>query len=118
VPSTRRRIALLREAERAGVRRFVYVGVHTAAGYADTKDVRAHTDVETAVRQSRLEHAFIRPTGVFGSLAEIVEQLARRGPVPVIGKGDAQTNPIHEADVADAVLDAHATIAPVIEIHA
>src|SRR6478752_1027133 len=96
---------LLAEAQRAGVRRFVYVGVYTEAVYAGTAYVTAHTRVEAAVRAAGLEYGFVRSTGVFGALAELLP-MASKGPVPVIGDGSAVTNPIDERDVADAVLRA------------
>jgi uncharacterized protein YbjT (DUF2867 family) len=98
-------LALLAEARRAGVRRYVYVGVHTEAAYAGATYVLAHTQVEKAVRESGLEYGFIRPTGVFGSLAEMIA-IARKGALPLIGGGEAMTNPVHETDVAEAVMTA------------
>jgi uncharacterized protein YbjT (DUF2867 family) len=97
--------ALLAEAKRAGVRRFVYVGVFTTGDYAETRYVQAHTDVEQAIREAGLEYGFVRPTGVFGALAEFVS-LARKGRVPLFGDGLAETNPVHERDVAEAVVRA------------
>jgi uncharacterized protein YbjT (DUF2867 family) len=94
--------ALLDEARRAQVRRFVYVGVFTTPVYADSAYVRAHAEVEGLVRASGLEYGFVRTTGVFGALSELVT-MARRGPVPLIGDGRAATNPVHETDVAEAV---------------
>lgn len=96
---------LLAEATAAGVRRFVYVGVYTTPAYADTAYVRAHTEVERQIRESGLEHGFVRTTGVFGALAELVN-MAQKGPVPLIGDGSATTNPVHELDVAESVLGA------------
>jgi uncharacterized protein YbjT (DUF2867 family) len=98
-------LALLAEAERAKVRRFVYVGVFTTDAYAHTAYVRAHAEVEARVRASGLEHAFVRTTGVFGALAELVA-MAEKGPLPLIGDGSAVTNPVHERDVAEAVVAA------------
>jgi uncharacterized protein YbjT (DUF2867 family) len=100
---------LLAEAKSAGVRRFVYVGVYTTPAYADTAYVRAHAEVERQIRDSGLEHGFVRTTGVFGALAELVA-MARKGPVPLIGDGSARTNPVHELDVAESVL--RAALAP------
>jgi uncharacterized protein YbjT (DUF2867 family) len=96
---------LLAEARRAGVRRFVYVGVFTEPVYANTEYVTAHARVESAVRASGVEFGFVRTTGVFGALAEMLP-MALKGPVPVIGDGSAVTNPIDERDVAEAVLRA------------
>jgi uncharacterized protein YbjT (DUF2867 family) len=95
-------LALLKEAVSAGVRRFVYVGVHAEPAYADTAYVRAHREVEEAIRTSGMEHGFVRATGVHGTLLEMVD-LAARGVLPVFGDGSALTNPIHQADVAAAV---------------
>jgi len=96
---------LLAEAQRAGVRRFVYVGVFSQPVYAGTAYVTAHANVESAVRAAGLEYGFVRSTGIFGSLAEMLP-MARKGPLPVIGDGSALTNPIDERDVAEAVLRA------------
>ncbi|HET7544752.1 MAG TPA: NAD(P)H-binding protein [Polyangiaceae bacterium] len=96
---------LLAEAEREHVRRFVYVGVFTQPVYANTSYVQAHARVEERIRQSGLEYGFVRTTGVFGALAEMLP-MALKGPVPVIGDGSAVTNPIDERDVAEAVLRA------------
>ena len=96
---------LLAEAQKAGVRRFVYVGVYTEPGYANTAYVLAHARVERALADSGLETGFVRTTGVFGTLLELLP-MARKGPVPLIGDGSATTNPIHERDVAGAVLEA------------
>jgi len=100
---------LLAEARRAGVRRFVYVGVFTEPVYARTAYVGAHARVEQAIREASLEYGLeyglVRTTGVFGALAEMLP-MALKGPVPVIGDGNALTNPIDERDLAEAVLRA------------
>lgn len=98
-------LALLAEAKRAGVRRFVYVGVYTSESYAETAYVAAHTQVEAAIKASGLGYGFVRPTGVFGAFVELLD-LAKKGPLPAIGGGAALTNPVHEADVAAAVVEA------------
>jgi uncharacterized protein YbjT (DUF2867 family) len=96
---------LLQEAQRAKVRRFVYVGVYTTPAYEHTAYVRVHADVEHMLRQSGLEVGIVRTTGVFGALAELLT-MARKGSVPLIGDGQAKTNPVHETDVAEAILRA------------
>jgi len=101
----RANLALLEEAKRAGVRRFVYVGVYTGPAYADTRYVQAHARVERAAWASGLAFGVVRPTGVFGALAELLD-LARKGALPVIAGGAARTNPVHEQEVAQAVVRA------------
>lgn len=101
----RANLNLLSEAQRAGVRRFVYLGVYTEPVYANTAYVSAHSEVEAAVRTSGLAYGFVRTTGIFGALAELLD-MARKGPVPLIGDGSATTNPVDEHDVAEALAEA------------
>jgi uncharacterized protein YbjT (DUF2867 family) len=98
-------LALLDEAKRAGVRRFVYTGVYTTPDYAETAYVRAHSEVEARIRASGLSYGVVRPTGVFGALAALLP-MANKGPIPLIGDGLARTNPVHERDVAEALVRA------------
>lgn len=96
-------LALLAEAKRAGVRRFVYLSVFSQPKYEHTAYVQAHLQVESALAASGLAFTVVRPTGIFGAFTEFLT-LARRGRVPVIGSGAALTNPVHEREVALAVI--------------
>lgn len=98
-------LALIGEAKRAGVKRFVYLSVSNDASTAATPYVAAHLKVEEALAASGLSWAAVRPTGIFGALGEFVG-MARKGPLPVIGGGAAKTNPIHERDVAQVLVNA------------
>jgi len=100
VPANRN---LIVEAERAGVGRFVYLGVHTGPGYDHTRYVRAHEDVCELLAASPMSSTTIRPVGVFTALDEFVS-MARRGKAHVFGDGSAKTNPIHPLDVAQNVV--------------
>ena len=106
--------ALLDEAERAGVRRFVYVSVFSTPKLRRLEYVAAHVRFEEALRESRLEWGVVRPTGVFAFFLEVLN-MARKGRAVVLGDGSARTNPVHEADVAAAVADAVEAEGPVIE---
>ncbi len=96
-------IALLLEAQRAGVERFVYLSV-----FGDFPPglhyVEAHRAVEEAGRTSSLSFTAIRPTGFFGSF-DLLRPAARFGVSVRVGDGSARTNPIHEADLADVIAD-------------
>jgi len=96
---------LLAEAKRAGVQKFVYVAVNPAGAADDTIYVQAHENFVTDLRISGLDYTVVRPTGFFGFYVQALAQ-ARQGWALVIGPGAARTNPIHEADVARACLDA------------
>ena len=96
---------LIEAARRAGLRRFVYVAVHTQSGYAQTTYIRAHETVVQRLGWSGLEFAVVRPTGIFPIFAPLVE-MARQGLVWFPGDGRAKTNPVHPCDVAQACVDA------------
>jgi uncharacterized protein YbjT (DUF2867 family) len=96
---------LLDAARQAGVARFVYLSAHPGPGYAHTRYMRAHLDVEERIRAAGLAHSFVRPTGIFSALDDLL-QMARRGTGSVVGDGRARTNPIHPEDVAAALCEA------------
>lgn len=94
---------LLRAAERAGVGRFVYVGVAAHEQLGHLAYVQAHEAVVESLRASRMDHTVVRGTGFFGAFAALLP-LARRGRLPLIGDGSALSNPIHEADLAEYIV--------------
>ncbi|MCZ6916030.1 MAG: SDR family oxidoreductase [Gemmatimonadetes bacterium] len=96
---------LIDEALRAGVERFVYVSVAGRDTFGHLEYVRAHEDVVAALDESGLDYAVVRPTGFFSAFAEFL-RMAAKGPVPLIGNGTAETNPIHDADLASVCVDA------------
>ncbi len=105
-------LALLREAERAGVRRFVYVSVLHPEHTRHTDMVAAKERFVAALRQSQLEAVIVRPTGFFSDMTEFL-RMAEAGRVWVFGDGGCKINPIHGADLAAACVDAFAAdVAP------
>ncbi len=96
---------LLEEAERAGIRKFVYVSLASAGGADNTIYVQSHERFVRKLYDATIDYAVVRPTGFFGFYAEALAR-ARRGTALVIGPGTARTNPIHEADAARACIDA------------
>ena len=102
--------ALLKEALHAGVKRFLYLGVHAQPAYAHTAYVRAHEMFVDRLRQSSMSFTVVRPTGIFSAFSDLLP-MARCGFVPLIGNGQARTNPIDPDDVAD-ILMAHLASGP------
>lgn len=96
---TRCNLRLIEAAEKAGVRDFCYVSVAGHETLAHLAYVAAHEQVVAALRASSMRHAVLRPTGFFGAF-EFMLELARRGPVPLFGKAEVETNPISEIDLA------------------
>ncbi len=94
---------LIAEAERTGVRRFVYLGVHAAPHYTECAYMEAHEAVGRMLRGSRLSYTIVRPTGIFSAFADLLP-MAKRGVLPLIGSGEAKTNPIDPQDVAEIVV--------------
>jgi uncharacterized protein YbjT (DUF2867 family) len=95
---------LLNEAKRFGVKRFVYLSAHAGPGYDHTRYMRAHLDMEERIRSSGLSFSFVRPTGVFSALGDLVT-MARMGMGSVAGNGQAKANPIHPVDVAELLAE-------------
>ena len=98
-------LALLEEAQRAGVKRFVYVSVFHSEAMRELAYIRAHENVVHSVKRSGLQFAIIRPTGFFCSLAELLP-LAKKGLLPKLKGGTAKSNPIHEGDLAQVCVEA------------
>lgn len=91
---------LLEEAQRAGVRRFIYLSAFGAESMP-TAYTQAHEALVRLLKASGLEYGIVRPTGFFYVNLEFLG-MAKSGVASVIGNGRARTNPIHEADVAKA----------------
>jgi len=98
-------VNLLREAERAGVRRFAYVHVLRANALGHVPMVAAKSAFVTALENSLLASTVIAPTGYFSDMSEFLS-MARGGRVWLFGDGQKRINPIHGQDLAAATADA------------
>ena len=100
--------ALVRQAERAGVRRFILVS-SIAARYPDLSDYpygRSKVLAEEAVRTAAIPFTIVRPTIVLGPTSPIWQRLRQlaSGPVALLpGDGTARVQPIDVEDVALAL---------------
>jgi uncharacterized protein YbjT (DUF2867 family) len=90
---------LLQEAERAGVRQFIYISAFGAGQFPQLAYFKAHADMEKALRHSSLSYTILRPVGLFSMFDEMAT-MARKGQIGQLGKGDKRTNPIYDGDVA------------------
>jgi len=96
---------LVDAAKAAKVSKMVYVSALSAERNRHLDYMDAHEKVVDELRASGLEYAVLRPAGFFSALGELVD-MARKGPLPVLGDGTARTNPIHDADLAKLCVDA------------
>ncbi|CUH82534.1 NAD(P)H-binding protein [Tropicibacter naphthalenivorans] len=96
---------LLREAERAGVARFAYVHVLGAGAMAHVPLVAAKAAFVGALVASPVASTVIAPSGYFSDMGDFLD-MARAGRVWLFAPGTHLINPIHGADLADAIADA------------
>ncbi len=102
-------VRLLRSAERAGVKRFVFFSAINATEFQRTRFFRAKALAERAVRNSPLETLVFAPSIVYrpgDPWITLLERLALLPAVPVAGSGRASYQPIWARDVAGAVTGA------------
>lgn len=99
---------LLREAERAGASRFVYLSAHgvrrdAVAAYAETK-ARA----EAMVRRSTLRAIIVAPSLLLGGRSEVMRLLCAISRLPVVPlpQIDAPFRPLHVREGAREIADA------------
>jgi NADH dehydrogenase len=107
---------LVQAAVRGGVGRFVFCSGAGAAPDAPKVWFRAKWAGEEAVRDSRVSHAILRPSWVYGPEDRALNKFVafhRWLPfVPVIGDGRQQLQPVFVDDVAEALAQAAAATGP------
>ncbi len=112
--------AVVREAERAGVRRLVDVSAIGASPDSPYPFLRTKGEGQAAVEASAIPHIVLRPSILFGPGDDFFHRLrfALRFPiVPLPGGGTARFQPLHVEDLADAIRAAlFGTMAGVFEV--
>jgi len=97
---------LLEAALRAGARRFLYVSILGSQRLRHLEYVDAHERFVELLRGSPIQSTVVRANGFFAGYLELLDLVTSPGPATLIGSGTAKDNPIHEADLALACLDA------------
>jgi uncharacterized protein YbjT (DUF2867 family) len=96
---------VLREAVRAGVKRFGFVSVVRPELFKGNPMLVARERFVAELQSAEIESTVVRATGFFSDLEEIFN-MARRGRVYLFDDGCHRSNPIHGSDLAGACLDA------------
>ncbi|PJZ48814.1 SDR family oxidoreductase [Leptospira saintgironsiae] len=96
---------ILEAAVRAKISKFVYISFLRVEGIQETEYIKSHDRFSQAVIESGIDYTIVRPTAFFSILLEFLH-LAKKGIGFVIGSGKPKINPIHEKDVANAVVEA------------
>lgn len=97
-------INLLREAQKAGVRKFIYVSVINGNKHRDLKIMEAKEAFVDELKKSGLEYTIVRPNGFFSDMKDFLE-MSKKGKVFLFGNGEQLLNPIHGADLAEICLN-------------
>jgi uncharacterized protein YbjT (DUF2867 family) len=96
---------LLQEAQKSGVKKFIYVSVLNGENLRHLKICEAKERFVEELKASGLDHCIIRPNGFFSDMADFFE-MAKKGRIYLFGKGVLKTNPIHGKDLATVCVDA------------
>jgi NADH dehydrogenase len=102
-------LRLVRAAERAGVRRFVFFSAMSASHHSRTRFFRAKALAEEAVEASSLSTLILRPSLIYtpgDPWLTLLDRLSRLPAMPVSGSGKALYQPVWAEDVAEAVIAA------------
>ena len=99
-------VRLLRLAERAGVKRFVFFSAMGATTFQRTRFFRSKAIAERAVRESPLDTTVFSPSIVYrpgDPWITLLQRLSILPAVPISGEGHARYQPIWARDVARCV---------------
>ena len=95
---------LLREAQKAGVQKFIYISAINGYKMRHLKIFEAKEGFVDQLKESGIDYTVLRPNGFFSDMRDFLE-MAKRGRVYLFGSGQYRLNPIHGADLAEVVLD-------------
>lgn len=91
--------SILQEAVRSGARKFIYVSALGAENYPHLAYFRAHHLFSQKLKGSGLDYAIIKPPALFSAFIDLID-LAKKGRLVTMGRGEKMTNPIYEGDLA------------------
>lgn len=94
---------LLDEAQRAGVKKFIYISGLGSEKFSNVSLYGAKLKFEKELKSSGINYAIAYPGGFFIDMLEMLE-LAKKGNEYLYGDGYNSINPIHGADVAEEVI--------------
>ncbi len=95
---------LLREAQRAGVKKFGYVSVLKADKAPKVPMLHAKYLLEEELKKSGISYVIYRPTGYFYDIAKVFKPMIDKGEVTLLGDKPVSANVIDTTDLADFIL--------------
>jgi NADH dehydrogenase len=97
-------IALIRAAQMAGVERIVHISIANPTARPDLPYFRGKAQLEEVIRGTKMGHAIIRPTVIFGAEDILINNIAfllRKLPAFLVpGNGQYRIQPVYVEDVA------------------
>ncbi|MDJ0622325.1 MAG: SDR family oxidoreductase [Desulfocapsaceae bacterium] len=96
---------LLQEAKKNGVQKIIYISVLHGQSLQHLKICEAKERFVGELERSGMDFCVIRPNGFFSDMSAYTE-MAGKGRVYLLGKGEHRVNPIHGADLATLCVDA------------
>ena len=96
---------LLKEAQNAGVKKFIYVSAINGSKYRNLKIFEAKEKFVDELKVSGIDYTVMRPNGFFSDMGDFLS-MAKSGKVYLFGHGNFKMNPIHGEDLAKVCIDA------------
>lgn len=95
---------ILMEAVASGVKKFVYVSAFQAERLTHLDYFYVHHEFSERLKESGLNYTIVKPPALFSAFVDMFD-MAKKGQLVTLGKGDKKTNPIYEGDLAKIVVD-------------
>jgi uncharacterized protein YbjT (DUF2867 family) len=96
---------LLKEAQKSGVKKFIYISVLNGGKLRNLKICDAKELFVEQLKRSGIDYCVVRPNGFFSDMSEIFN-MAKNGRIYLFRKGKSKANPIHGEDLATFCVDA------------
>lgn len=96
---------LLKEAEKAGVRNFVYISVVKADTAPDVPMVHSKYLFEEELKKSGITYVIHRPTGYFYDIIKVFKPMIEKGKVTLLGKEPVYANIVSTEDFAKFIVE-------------
>lgn len=94
---------ILAQAVKTGIKKFVYISAFHSEKYLHLDYFRAHHEFAERLKKSGIDYSIIKPPAIFSAFIDLIE-MARKGQLINMGRGDKKTNPIYESDLAKIIV--------------
>lgn len=98
-------VNLLREAQAAGVKKFIYISVLKADKAPKVPMLHAKYLVEEELKKSGLAYIIYRPTGYFYDIVKVFKPMVEKGEVTLLGNAPVSANVIDTPDFGDYIVE-------------